>query len=366
MRIDFRRYAPKPAHVMLGLILTVFTIFVGWIGLPLMSRLAIALEEGTVDEINKLVLAAAAVVGVYFLVWRTCIADGQWHVAKEELYTGLLTKAVEQLGATREEKTDDGKVKTVPNTEVRLGAIYALEKLAADYLPLHWQIMELLCAYVRKNAGEPTPETDEVRNVRAKQRERRSEQENLTLEKARMKPSVEIQAALTVIGRRLERQRAFEATKASEADTQKPTLDLSSCHLSGANLEKLRFENTNFTSACLQRTHLNETRLDDANLSGAHLEQANLRKASLKDASLNYANLQFADLLSAQCQGAFFEGTHLPGASLEGAKLDEAIGLTQAQIEVTKGDDYTTLPAGLTRPAHWAKTLGQGAANDES
>ena len=64
-----------------------------------------------------------------------------------------LTKAVEQLGATREEKTEDRKVKTVPNTEVRLGAIYALEKLAGDYLPLHCEIIEILCAYVRKNSG---------------------------------------------------------------------------------------------------------------------------------------------------------------------------------------------------------------------
>ena len=72
---------------------------------------------------------------------------------RRRLYTNLLVKAVEQLGATREEKTTWAafqartvteppqlNVKTVPNTEVRLGAIYALEKLAHDYEPLHWQL----------------------------------------------------------------------------------------------------------------------------------------------------------------------------------------------------------------------------------
>jgi hypothetical protein len=62
------------------------------------------------------------------------IADRQRHIAQEELYTGLLVKAVEQLGTTREEKTEITQlagvnpvprlsVKTVPNIEVRLGAI---------------------------------------------------------------------------------------------------------------------------------------------------------------------------------------------------------------------------------------------------
>jgi len=114
-----------------------------------------------------------------FLVWRTWIADRQRHIGQEELYTGLLVRAVEQLGATREEKKSreisdgEGKTKvetiteTVPNTEVRLGAIYALEKLARDYEPLHWPIMEILCAYVRKNAGPPTPCSDEVREAYA-------------------------------------------------------------------------------------------------------------------------------------------------------------------------------------------------------
>ena len=31
----------------------------------------------------------------------------------------------------------------------------------------------------------------------------------------------------------------------------------------------------------------------------------------------------------------------------------KALGLTQAQVDSAKGDLYTILPAGLTRPAHW-------------
>ena len=115
------------------------------------------------DDINKLLLGLAGLIGAPFVIWRVTIAaranriaadtaKENSRIAQENLYTTLLTKAVEQLGATREEKVsakgDDGKIeteiKTVPNTEVRLGAIYALEKLARDYEPLHWPIMEIL------------------------------------------------------------------------------------------------------------------------------------------------------------------------------------------------------------------------------
>src|SRR3982751_6161439 len=36
-----------------------------------------------------------------------------------------------------------------PNLEVRLGAIYALERIPRDSERDHWPIMEVLCAYVR-------------------------------------------------------------------------------------------------------------------------------------------------------------------------------------------------------------------------
>ncbi len=64
-------------------------------------------RDGIAEELNKFLLALAGLLGAPFLVWRTWIADRQRHVAQEELYTSLLVKAVEQLGATREEKTHE-------------------------------------------------------------------------------------------------------------------------------------------------------------------------------------------------------------------------------------------------------------------
>lgn len=89
------------------------------------------------DAINKLLLALAGLLGAPFVVWRVVIASKQNQIAQENMQTTLFAKAVEQLGATREIKTlevywqravekRDNIASTVPNIEVRLGAIYAL------------------------------------------------------------------------------------------------------------------------------------------------------------------------------------------------------------------------------------------------
>lgn len=167
-------------------------------GLFVVGRAVYLIGFGSAEEVNKFIVGVAAFVGAPFLVWRTWIADRQRHVAQEELYTSLLTKAVEQLGATREEKTGDSQIKTVPNTEVRLGGIYALEKLACDYLPLHLQIIEILCAYVRRNAKRPKSVNDEINKILEKSAFKRSLEEDKLLEQyeASLSLHIDVQAAL--------------------------------------------------------------------------------------------------------------------------------------------------------------------------
>jgi hypothetical protein len=50
---------------------------------------------------------------------------------------------------------------TEPNLEVRIGSIYALERIARDSDRDHIQIMEIVCAYVRKNSPVQTLEPRE-------------------------------------------------------------------------------------------------------------------------------------------------------------------------------------------------------------
>ena len=64
--------------------------------------------------------------------------------------TERFTRAIDQLGAT-------GKIGN-PALEIRLGGIYALERIARDSVDDHWNVMEVLTAYVRNNSLWREPE----------------------------------------------------------------------------------------------------------------------------------------------------------------------------------------------------------------
>ena len=51
------------------------------------------------------------------------------------------------------------------------------------------------------------------------------------------------------------------------------------------------------------------------------------------------------------------EGARLAKAHLEGAHLTQAKGLTQEQIDWAIGDEETTLPNGVVRPAAWSRNI---------
>jgi pentapeptide repeat protein len=87
----------------------------------------------------------------------------------------------------------------------------------------------------------------------------------------------------------------------------------------------------------------------NADLVGAALRGADLRGASLRGAYLIGADLRGADLRWTDLLGADLRAADLCGADLTGA-----IFLTQPQLTAAVGDRATTLPAALTRPAHWA------------
>jgi hypothetical protein len=61
----------------------------------------------------------------------------------ERQVTDRYTRAVEQLGS--------GKL------DVRIGSVYALERIARDSLPGHPAVMEVLAAFIRENSHLPWP-----------------------------------------------------------------------------------------------------------------------------------------------------------------------------------------------------------------
>ena len=249
--------------------------------------------------------------------------------AQDKQITERFAKAIEQLGNEK--------------IETRLGAIYTLERIAKDSKDDHWPIMEVLTAFVRENAPV---KKDKKKAGKAKPLIKSEEIE----QKPKLK--TDIQAALTVIGRRNPKN-----------DAKNQWLDLRNIDIRGADLTKAEMQEANLMEANLQWVVFEEAKLQGAFFSGANLRRADLSEANLRNVDFNRANLQKAYLMDANLQEARFEEANLEGADLDGANLQEAFliganlseaeNLGQEQIEEAIGDRTTILPENLQPPKHW-------------
>jgi Pentapeptide repeats (8 copies) len=199
---------------------------------------------------GRLLTLAAGLFAIGALVYTA----RNYSLSREGQVTDRYTKAVGQLG--------DKKV------DVRIGGIYALERIARDSPKRdHPTVMEVLTAFVREHspiqlAAGPAPDDAPPGAWE------------------RVPPrAADIQAALTVVGRRV------------------PKRDVRPIDLRGASLR----------DADLYDARLGAAFLGDTDLTGADLRKADLTRANLTRANLTRANLTGANLTGANLTGANFE-----------------------------------------------------------
>ncbi len=240
-----------------------------------------AIKNDVTKTTAQILGGAFFLFGLYF-TWSNLVAT------QEKNITDLYTKAIEQLGSDR--------------LEVRLGGIYALERIARQSEKDHGTIMEVLIAYVRENAPWP-PET--LAEARKKRSWAKTKDEKVSPPERwgeiTIKPDADVQAVLTVIGRR---SRTYEKGEKKFLDLRKTDLrgaELRDAHLEGANLVKAHLEGADFWKARLE---------------GAKLRYADLKKAEFWEAHLDGADLMFAHL-----EGAHFWKAHLEGANFQNTDL---------------------------------------------
>ena len=261
------------------------------------------------------------------LLRRNSEQADQWQRRTHELteqgqVTDRYTKAIEQLGSDK--------------LDVRIGGIYALERVARDSVRDHPTVMEVLTAFIREHSGERRPPSDPSGRQRARS----------------TRPDV--QAASTVIGRR-------------DASRDIGTIDLADSNLAGVDFAKANLQGANLLGANLDGANLFRADLGGANLTGAFLErafigEAHLRAVNLGRANLTSTNLTGADLFRANLHGAKLHGADLTKASLERADLGSAdlhdADLTGANLNPA---DFTG--ADLTGASLGANLSGANFAN---
>lgn len=322
------------------------------------------------------VLAASATVFFSVIkVWineRTATATERATTATEQgLITDRITKAVAGLGTEKTVK-QDGKDRTEPNIEVRIGAIFALERVSQDSERDHIQIMEILCAYIRENAAAGAPDLPEGELDPQGWSDWRNG--NLGF------PRLDVDLAIKVIERRSPERKAKEANVKYRLGLERAPLtglflydrdltnaDLTGAHLQGAGLGSAQLRGADLSTADVRGAVLLSASLQGANLRRTKLRAAGLRWAMLQGADLNGTELQEADLRRAKMQGAAFwftefdKATSLGNADLFGASL-RGVVLTHLpefkdHLSTVFADGSVIVPEGATRPDHWSTEL---------
>ena len=362
---------------------------------------------GDDDGVYKILVTLAGAIGAPFVAWRTIIAHQQTSIAHQQAgiareihLTSLFTRAVEQLGATRNVEASltamrgnavtsgsAAPIEVEPNLEVRLSAIYALERIAQDSERDHWPIMEVLCHYVRniQNCGTPLqkPSGDDA--------------SRMVSWTQGIQPRADIQAAITAIGRRPKEPVEKRPSNGYRLDLAGANLqgitiegnfaiaDFSGVHLAGAefrncilsdaalrdvaevdglrissstisgfggfrrfdNLIGVRFSDCTFERfACKGRivnALFENCRFVGASFRSAILRRVRFEKCDLSRADFAKAEFPFGKLLECNLWRANFMGVDLSNVKLDGA-IAEAIG-----------DESTLLPLGVERPDTWRK-----------
>jgi len=268
-----------------------------------------------------------------------------YRLTREGQVTDRYTKAIEQLGSDK--------------LDVRIGGIYALERIARDSARDHPTVIEVLVAFIREHSREQWPLAEHGAHTLP----------------PRIRPDV--QAALTVVGRRNVRNdrqltaltdarligadlryrdftRAdFTGADLTGADIRGANLtdaNLTDAKLSGADLEWAILTHADLTRADLTDADLTDAKLTDTTLTSAKLTRANLTRASFL-ADLFRTNLTRADLTDANLTDATFTRARGFLASSTGANLTDA-NLTRADLTRADFTDATLVGADLT-DAEW-------------
>ena len=256
------------------------------------------------SRIATLVTAFTALAALVFTALSLGATRDQIGITEQGQITDRYTRAVDQLGTPGPD-----------HLQVRLGGIYALERLATDSPRDQQTIVEVLAAFIRTTSpradlGTPCPKTP-----------------------------VDVEAAFIVLTRRNIGQ-----------DGKKPfAADLSQTCLAGisapyADLTRMLLIKADLSGANLAGTHGYLTNLSDAKLTGAKLTEANLTgllwvdRADLSGADLTGAklgNLDHVKLTGANLSGANLGYAHLSGVDLTGARHDGDTNTKDAQHDAS-------------------------------
>jgi len=234
--------------------------------------------------VTAAITASTAVGALVFTALSLGTTRDQVASAEQGQFTDRYTKAVEELDKAGAD-----------HLQARLGALYSLERLAHDSPRDQPTIIEIVSAFVRTTA----PPVTSRRRCPAGE------------------PGADIQAALTVLGRRDPAH--DDRARVSLYGTCLVGANLAGANLAGANLSQVVLD-----EATLLGANLSKASIFRASFEHSILANANLREATGESVNFTFATLEKADLTGASLYGADFTIATLSGANLSGTMFYDA------------------------------------------
>ncbi|MET7998838.1 pentapeptide repeat-containing protein [Amycolatopsis sp. NPDC005232] len=233
--------------------------------------------------------------------------------AIERRITELYTKAVEQLGSNK--------------APVRLGGLYALERLGQNNPSQRSTIINVICAYLRMPFEVPIDVTGEPLEdnggYREEEQVRRTAQRIFGWHRIRGGASENLWDVQHV-----------DLAGANLAGVRWAAIDLDGADLTGANL----------TGAVIVSSNLRSTFLRRANFTGALLDRSDFTDAGLEMANFTNANLKGTDFTRARLLQAKFKNADLGRAKLQQALYGASADFTDVRGDPDFPDDLNAVP----------------------
>jgi uncharacterized protein YjbI with pentapeptide repeats len=254
-------------------------------------------------------------IGLYFTYEQLVAARVSIQVSQQTQLTDEYSKAVEQLGNN--------------SSQIRLGGIYALQRLEENSDTYTSIVKNVLSMYIRQKSKLPDSSKFD-----------------------------EIQAALTVIFPKVS---SHDTTKTSDrinlSNSFLLDFDFSGSYLCNVKMDNCvcsgsSFKNAVITSSKAYGTNFNAADFSAAKISntvfyGADFPGAVFRNASIINCNFKICNLKECDLSNSVIEHTDFTGADLTGALLFGADLSKSFGITKEQIAKAQINQLTKLPIEL-------------------
>ncbi|TVZ99515.1 pentapeptide repeat-containing protein [Streptomyces sp. BK340] len=227
----------------------------------------------------------AALLALLFTWMQVTQTNKELGISEQGQITNRFNAAINNLGSA--------------SLDLRLGGIYALERIMQDSARDQPTIISVLSAYLRQHASTPA---EGAKRAPAESGDTAT-------------PRADVQAVMTALGhRRADRDQGaivdldHTALRGVQLTSESSAIPLRRANLSKADLSDSTLSNVDLRNASLVEVNLSGAELTASRLDNAYLTHANLSNADLSDSRLTDADLSGANLTSTSfCREVFFQ-----------------------------------------------------------